>query len=431
MSGKKMISFLGTSAYKAGVYVFGGRSKETRFVQAALAAIFQPSEVVVFLTQGARERNWQSPSGSEGRDGDLRLKGLEDRVRIEVPSIRFRGRDIPDGSNEEEIWAIFQEILDEVEEGDEIIFDVTHSFRSIPILALACIQYLRTLKGVKLGGIYYGAWEARRDSADGGLPEVPVFDLTPFAALMDWSQAIAEFERSGSVEAMKVFIEEEVIPRRRESRGKDAEAVQLDELSKRLARLNDSVTTCRGKILYETDFVGDIRARVEELKRLPNTLPAFYPLLERLAAKLDLLVVDSPGLSEDIRRGLGAVNWCLHHGLVQQGYTLLTETILTYFCLKGGLDWVKMENRGDVSAVLNKIGRKEPLQGHVYGDSSSLADCRSRLPETLFLDYEKLARRRNDINHSEMKQDSAKADKLKKELGTFYTGFLDYLRSCS
>jgi len=81
-----------------------------------------------------------------------------------------------------------------------------------------------------------------------------VFDLTPFAALMDWSQAIAEFERSGSVEAMKVLIEEEVIPRRRESRGKDAEALQLDELSKRFARLNESVTTCRGKTLYATDF---------------------------------------------------------------------------------------------------------------------------------------------------------------------------------
>lgn len=37
---EKMIGFLGASACQAGVYVFGGRSKETRFVQAALAEFF-------------------------------------------------------------------------------------------------------------------------------------------------------------------------------------------------------------------------------------------------------------------------------------------------------------------------------------------------------------------------------------------------------
>ena len=43
---------------------------------------------------------------------------------------------IPKGQSEQEIWEIFQIVYDRLKSGDEVIFDITHAFRSIPMLAI-------------------------------------------------------------------------------------------------------------------------------------------------------------------------------------------------------------------------------------------------------------------------------------------------------
>ena len=39
---------------------------------------------------------------------------------------------IPEGRSEEELWQIFDICVAQVAEGDQIILDVTHGFRSLP-----------------------------------------------------------------------------------------------------------------------------------------------------------------------------------------------------------------------------------------------------------------------------------------------------------
>jgi len=41
---------------------------------------------------------------------------------------------------------IFRTIFDEIDENDEIIFDVTHSFRYLPMLVFIVINYARVVK---------------------------------------------------------------------------------------------------------------------------------------------------------------------------------------------------------------------------------------------------------------------------------------------
>lgn len=43
-------------------------------------------------------------------------------------------------------------------EGDEIIFDITHSFRSIPMLAITIMNYAKVLKNCKLKEVYAEKW---------------------------------------------------------------------------------------------------------------------------------------------------------------------------------------------------------------------------------------------------------------------------------
>ncbi|WP_425505358.1 CRISPR-associated DxTHG motif protein [Thermosulfurimonas marina] len=64
-----------------------------------------------------------------------------------------------EGRSEEEIRDNFRKVIENLSEGEEVFFDITHSFRSLPMLNLVALSYARVLKGIRIRGIYYGAFE--------------------------------------------------------------------------------------------------------------------------------------------------------------------------------------------------------------------------------------------------------------------------------
>ena len=73
---------------------------------------------------------------------------------------------IPGGSSVEEFWEIFETVNEHIPEEAEIVFDVTHSFRSLPLIMSVLLNYLEVVKGTKLVGCYYGAFEVLGRAAD-------------------------------------------------------------------------------------------------------------------------------------------------------------------------------------------------------------------------------------------------------------------------
>lgn len=74
-------------------------------------------------------------------------------------------------------------VYDQLKSDDEIVFDFTHAFRSIPMVAIVILNYTKVMKDIRTNGIYYGAFEVLEtiSEARGLLPEerrVPVLDLT-------------------------------------------------------------------------------------------------------------------------------------------------------------------------------------------------------------------------------------------------------------
>jgi len=124
MARKVFISFLGTNNYTPCVYSYGSsRSSAVEFVQSALTEMFctnwtKEDKVLVFITKEAEEKNW-----------------VKLQQEWHVDTSITKGVFIPSGKNEEEIWQIFQIIYDCLEKSDELYVDITHSFRSIPLLA--------------------------------------------------------------------------------------------------------------------------------------------------------------------------------------------------------------------------------------------------------------------------------------------------------
>ncbi len=80
-------------------------------------------------------------------------KGL--RSCLEAISVRasISNVDIPMGASEQEIWNIFNIVLDQIRENDFVVFDITHAFRSIPMLAIVILNYAKVIKNIRLTGI--------------------------------------------------------------------------------------------------------------------------------------------------------------------------------------------------------------------------------------------------------------------------------------
>ena len=110
----------------------------------------EEDEVVIFLTERAKKENWmENPNKKipntntyEHRDG-LKHDLLRHNYKFGIKEVNIK-----DGNNIDEIWENFDIIIKEIEDGDEIIFDITHAFRYIPILALTVLNYAKSLKNI-------------------------------------------------------------------------------------------------------------------------------------------------------------------------------------------------------------------------------------------------------------------------------------------
>ncbi|MFA7667749.1 MAG: TIGR02221 family CRISPR-associated protein [Burkholderiaceae bacterium] len=100
---------------------------------------------------------------------------------------------IPYAKDAEEQSMILKRMAESVQDGENIVLDVTHSFRHLPMLALVAARYLTHVRKVSVGEIYYGAFHMK----DPDTHEVPVLKLGHLLKMLDWSEALAIYDQSG------------------------------------------------------------------------------------------------------------------------------------------------------------------------------------------------------------------------------------------
>ena len=403
---KTFISFLGTNDYLECIYYIDGEDKKSqplKYVQEYSVKKFSSNwdkndKVLIFTTKTASEKNWVDNGHNKPS------QGLGKRLELLNLTPETKNIMIPDGNSEDEIWEIFEKVFDELENGDEIIFDITHAFRSIPMLAIVILNYAKVLKNVSLSGIYYGAMEAL-----GSFPVVkeielekrfvPIFELTAFDNLLDWSSAIERFTKSGDASRIKELASGKLNPVLRETRGKDKNAENLNKLADNLDIFSKSIITNReinGGISFAANGIK------EKLSLIENTdiIPAFKPLLQKIE-----LAVSEFG-DEKIQNGFAAIKWCIEHSLIQQAYTLLFELIFTKIAILSELDASIKANRDLASFSLFYVKNNVAFDDWKK-DSQENKDITEKMisiwqnyGEEFLVKIDKLQQIRNDINHA-------------------------------
>jgi hypothetical protein len=430
-----LLSFLGTRGYVECNYEWQDRRVEgVRFIQEALAVFHclhwkEADRLVYFLTDEARKKNWSggaggqrgsgSRSGGEGLEARLRALVSEKGLAAEIQTVA-----IPAGRDEPEMWRIFDAVCTNVKEGEHLFFDITHALRSIPMLTMILVSYLKVVKNIKVGGVYYGAFETLGDpDAVVYMPprerNVPVFDLTPFARLFDWTQAIHGFLTYGDGRDVRELVIEEIKPVLAKTHGADQAAKSIRKLTLAVDLLTQYIRTCRGPALVSEFRASDLRLLLDANE--PGFVKALDPLLEKVGRKT--------GWFKDaaVDNGYAAVRWCIDHDLTQQGYTLLQETIVTDFQErtfdapdvrdKGQREIVSQALTIEAKRLPQEQWKREARENPESVEKIRMAVCSH---EGLAAAYNSLTEYRNDINHGGYSKEIREPDDFPRKLTTLF-----------
>jgi hypothetical protein len=152
-----------------------GRTHLTRFAPVATAVLHGGvDEAFVLVTEGARDKHWESLT-----------------LELSASGVTAHAVRIPDVRDESELWSLFDAVRRAVPPSSHVVVDITYAFRHLPLTLLAVLTYLSGEGGVHVERIWYGAFEARtRDVA-------PVWDLTPFLRVVDGYHAVRQLRETG------------------------------------------------------------------------------------------------------------------------------------------------------------------------------------------------------------------------------------------
>jgi hypothetical protein len=248
--------------------------------------------------------------------------------------------------------------------------------------------------------------------------KAPIFDLTAFAQLADWAVATDRFLSAGNAGMIHELVEKQAIPVIKNNiNSARQEAIMLKKLTKQLLDFTEVMATCRG--LAISSCASALRQGLESCKQAA-LIPPLGPLLDKMTER-------TAGFSgaDEIKDGLRAARWCLEHNLIQQGYTILQETAVSYFLnqavaptgLKHLCDTKQREMvTGSASLLAQKKGisefRRSPEQdGEVLQKIWTLLEQKDNYQSMSMLEQ-----RRNDLNHAGISLAPMPADSFGKEL---------------
>jgi len=202
---KVLISSLGTGnkregSYQKAKYEIDNKIYETSFIADALNKHINFDKI--FLV-GTKKSIWDEAYMTFGGEDEKYIEALYDKKENgEIDNIflnKFKETTnkglepiiVKYGIDDNELWDNFTEFLDiakNIEDGDELYLDITHSFRSLALMSFVMAQFAHTIsdKNFKIKGVYYGMFEYQGEN--NGI--TPVVNIGILLEIQEWIKAI-------------------------------------------------------------------------------------------------------------------------------------------------------------------------------------------------------------------------------------------------
>ena len=271
------------------------------------------------------------------------------------------------GVNEEEINENINIVLklhEYLSTGDELIVDVTHSFRSLPILVMNLLLYINnaSTKNIKLSHIYYGMIEMAKE-----YDYTPVVDLKKVMELNKWIMGANSFKEYGN-------------------------AYQISEL------LKDVDTSASKKLKHFSDVMN-----LNHLFAISKETQSLKTMLKKdFSSQLPQMIV-KPVLKGFVKSFQNTENnpalfqyklaeWQYKHMNYATALISLQESILTYACMVNQYDCEGKDARDEMKDLIYKC--------NVYNYDP--------IPVDLINVYKKVTKMRNAVAHALQRDFSVK-----------------------
>ncbi|BBW96412.1 TIGR02221 family CRISPR-associated protein [Geobacillus sp. FSL W8-0032] len=410
----KFLSFLGTGRYLSGVYHLEGiKSETTPFVQKAVLDILRQQGIMVdrayiFVTEKAESTNWAG------------LASELEQLRKQMDGFRYDAVRIPTAVYPQEVWEMFEIVTNVLEEENEVIFDITHSFRYQPMLALLTLHYARITKRVKVLGIYYGLFEQENG-------EHPIIDLTAFSDMQDWVTNVYSYIQTGNANALSQWVLERGKMIRNQEKRSTEDLSKLNSATQKLKELTSALQASRAPLVSKIAM--EASQSLKELQEVSGSLRPMFRPLKVLYQKMEEDISDL-AVQDDILSGLAAIEWCINHGLTQQAYTLASELYTTAICLKYKWNPYGKKEEGEeiskrelvdraLTAAMKIIEKKRSMDQYreQYRDEKYLSLIEMVLSHRPLLDIlHKIRDYRNDLNHGGWRPAPLSSETLEKKI---------------
>lgn len=414
MARKVFISFLGTSPYKEVNYTHADKSYINRFIQVStlkiLCSTWTSNDIAYFcLTDTAKSKNWLGDLGLENEIKKHPIPMPYELVAIPEDKIMNKNKDANASNIQSEIWDTFQIVYNHLQDNDEIYFDITHSFRYMPMLINILLHYAKATKNVKIIGLSYGAFEVLgfASAIDENYPNIedrkaPIVNLLAFSELQDWTNAAADFVNFGYPKTIAKLTNDFAQPLNKEAKGQNLIAKTLMGFAKNIELFSNELNTNRGLSILKGGVLEKLRKSISEIKATDvESLAALKPLFSIIENKVKLFKSDT------VDNGFAAVRWSIEHNWIQQGITMLQENTITYLCAiwqeKYNLSYTEKTHRNFISSILNvaaQVISEEKWERELRTD---IGKTKLVLAEPILLEitkpYNSLSVKRNDINH--------------------------------
>ncbi|MBM9520560.1 TIGR02221 family CRISPR-associated protein [Desulforhopalus vacuolatus] len=382
------ISFLGTGNYLTCNYVYNNQHCDgVEYIQTAARTLLAPeAKSFIFVTTAAEEKHLE--------------KLQQEAQKFDLPAME--PITIPTGASEEELWKIFEIISNQIPEGAEIVFDITHSFRSLPLLITILLNYLSVVKHTTIKQCCYGAFETlgiRADVEEMPVSErnAPVFNLTPFFSLNDWARAIYDFTRYGYAAPLQDLISYQLQPILKNPETRDENSKLLQKVSTAIKYFSSFVHTSNCHCLCQMEIKKYISSRLEQLN-FDNILPLapIFKQITQFFAEYE---------DKSLFNGLRAAKWCAEINLIPQGFTLLQESIVSIELEphrqrleEEGLTEAKRQ-REFISALLGVKDSPDDWKNDLKTFQETAQSIHEEWSKDFLQKYERITSCRNRVNH--------------------------------
>jgi len=386
-----LISFLGATDYRDTIYVYRSRkSHATRYMADAAMALFEPApqRLLVVVTEEARTKHLEALTRN--------LSGVIEPEPVMIPS----------GQSEAEQWTIFERIAAQIRPNEELIFDITNGFRSIPVLALLIAAYVRVARRATVRHLIYGAFDARNPDN-----ETPVFDLTPLAALLEWTTATDALLKYGRADALRDLVQQ--LAHARSS---------SNQLAQQLHQLTAALQASRpAEVMRTAATLPEALAAFSEPNATDGSTRPLGLLLGAIEQEYGPMALAQPYerrlAREVIGKQLEMIVWYVAKGLYVQAFTLTREWLISVVLAAADSDGAY-----DLYSESDRKLAETAINGYDQTSESPPRPVPTRILEianqpairSLWKDCRAL---RNDLAHAGMRRSPEAAEQVEKRVG--------------